>query len=150
MNIVVLILSSSSLQTMDQRVGLFILLAAGLLCLSLAPVSRAEDPVEDGLDDDMDVEDELDLGFGGAEEEEELEGDVQDEAPPTPKTPPTPKVRLQTADVRQKNSVEMFDKPSSEDPWKDCICHLRILEICNLILICILHSTYHLSISLNT
>lgn len=83
------------LQTMDQRVGLFFLLAAGLLCLTLVPVSRAEDVVEDGLDDDVDVEDELDLGLAGAEEEEELEGDVQDEAPATPKTPPTPKVRLQ-------------------------------------------------------
>lgn len=84
-----------SLQTMDQRVGLFVLLAAGLLCLSLAPVSRAEDLVEDSLGDDVDVEDELDLGLAGAdEEEEELEGDLQDEAPPAPKTPPTPKVRL--------------------------------------------------------
>lgn len=81
------------LQTMDQRVGLFVLLVAGLLCLSLAPVSRADDLVEDGLDDDVDVEDELDLGLAGAEEEEELEGDAQDEAPPAPKTPPTPKVR---------------------------------------------------------
>lgn len=91
--------SSSSPQTMDQRVGLFVLLAAGLLCLSLAPVSRAEDLVEDILGDDMDVEDELDLGLAGAEEEEleDLEGDMQDEAPPAPKTPPTPKVRLQTA-----------------------------------------------------
>lgn len=86
---------SLSLQTMDQKVGLFVLLAAGLLCLSLAPVSRAEeDLIEDGLGDDMDVEDELDLGLAGADdEEEELEGDMQDEAPPEPKTPPTPKVR---------------------------------------------------------
>lgn len=87
-----------SLQTMDQRVGLFVLLAAGLLCLSLAPISRAEDLVEDSLGDEMDVEDELDLGLAGAEDEEEVEGDMQDEAPPAPKTPPTPKVRLQTAD----------------------------------------------------
>lgn len=84
--------SSSSLQTMDQRVGLFILLALGLLCLSLAPLSRAQEPMEDSLDDDMDVEDELDLGLAGAEDEEEQEGDVQDDASNAPKTPPTPKV----------------------------------------------------------
>lgn len=95
--------SSSSLQTMDQRVGLFVLLAAGLLCLSLAPVSRAQDPVEDGLGDDIDVEDDLDLSLA---EEEELEGDVQDEAPSAPKTPPTPKVRLQT-------QINLFHFPAS-------------------------------------
>lgn len=84
-------------QTMDQRVGLFILLAAGLLCLSLVPVCQAEDQVEDTKSDDVDVEDELDLDLAGADEEEE-DGDIQDEAPPAPKTPPTPKVRLQVAD----------------------------------------------------
>ena len=89
--------SSSSVQTMDQKVGLFVLLAVGLLCLSLAPVSRAEDLIEDVLgDDDVDVEDELDLGLAGAEEDEELELDMKDEEPAAPKTPPTPKVRPQT------------------------------------------------------
>lgn len=80
---------------MDQR--FLVLLAAGLLYLSLAPICWAEDPVEDALDDDMDVEDELDPGFIGAEdgEEEEVEGG---EAPSAPKTPPTPKVRVPTAD----------------------------------------------------
>lgn len=76
---------------MNQRVGLFVLLAAGLLCLSLGPVSRADDLVEDGLDgDDADVEDEMDLSLA---EDEDLEDDVQDEAPPAPKTPPSPQVR---------------------------------------------------------
>lgn len=77
---------------MNQRVGLFVLLAAGLLCLSLAPVSRGDDLVEDGLDgDDADVEDEMDLSLAG--DEEDLEDDVQDEAPPAPKTPPSPQVK---------------------------------------------------------
>lgn len=78
---------------MDQRVWLSVLLAAGLLCLSLAPVSQAEDLVEDTLSDDVDVEDELDLDVAGVDdEEEELDGDMQNEGPPAPKTPPTPKV----------------------------------------------------------
>lgn len=81
------------LQTMDQKIGFLVLLAAGLLCLNLIPICWAEDPLEDALQEDLDVEDELDPGFVGAEEEEELEGDLQDEAPPTPKTPPVPKVR---------------------------------------------------------
>ncbi len=94
---------SSSLQTMDQKVGLFVLLAAGLLCLSLAPISQAEDLDEDALGDDMDVEDDLDLDLAGTDEElEDMEGDIQDEAPPAPKTPPTPKVRLQPADCTGK------------------------------------------------
>lgn len=88
-----LIFFSSSVQTMDQRVGLFVLLAAGLLCLSVASLSRAEELVDNGLGDDMDVEDELDLGLAGAEEEmEELDRDVQDEDSSAPKTPPAPKV----------------------------------------------------------
>ncbi|XP_029368871.1 calnexin isoform X2 [Echeneis naucrates] len=69
---------------MDQRVGLFIFLALGLLCLSVAPVSQAQDVV-----DDVDVEDEDDLGLAGAEDE--LDGELQEEAPPAHKTP-TPKV----------------------------------------------------------
>lgn len=79
---------------MDQKIRFLVLLAAGLLCLNLIPICWAEDPVEDVLQEDLDVEDELDPGFVGAEEEEELEGDLQDEALPTPKTPPVPKVRL--------------------------------------------------------
>uniref|UniRef100_A0A3P9HPN4 Calnexin n=1 Tax=Oryzias latipes TaxID=8090 RepID=A0A3P9HPN4_ORYLA len=48
---------------MHQRAALFLLVAAGLLFLNLAPVSRAEGGLEEGLDDDLDVEDELDLGL---------------------------------------------------------------------------------------
>ena len=83
------------LQTMDQKLGFLVLLAAGLLCLNLIPICRAEEPVEDALQEDLDAEDELDPGFVGAEEDDEaLDGDLEDEAPPAPKTPPTPKVRL--------------------------------------------------------
>ncbi|GLD63570.1 calnexin-like protein [Lates japonicus] len=105
-------------KTMDQRVGLFILLVAGLLCLSLAPISRADDLVEDGLDDDVDVEDELDLGLAGAEEEEEeLEGDAQDEAPPAPKTPPTPKVTYKAPEPMGEHFfAESFDR-GTLDGW---------------------------------
>ncbi|XP_042348876.1 calnexin [Plectropomus leopardus] len=106
---------------MDQKVGLFVLLAAaGPLCLSLAPVSRAEDLVEDGLGDDMDVEDELDLGLAGAEEEEEeleLDGDMQDEAPAAPKTPPTPKVTYKAPEPMGEHFfAESFDR-GTLDGW---------------------------------
>lgn len=77
-----------SLQTMHQKVVLAVLLAAGLLCLSLAPVAQAQDLTEDDQADDVDLEDVLDMA-----EDEELEGDVQDEAPPPPTIPAAPKVR---------------------------------------------------------
>lgn len=73
---------------MDQRVGFFLLLALGLLCLSLSPVTQANDLLDDGMDDDMDVEDEL-----AGPEDEDLDGDLEDEAPSAPKPPPPPKVR---------------------------------------------------------
>lgn len=73
---------------MDQRVGLFVLLAAGILCLSLAPASWAEDALDEDLGDDMDVEDELDLGLA---EDEELEGGAQAEVT-AEAPPPAPKV----------------------------------------------------------
>lgn len=80
---------------MEQKIRFLVLLAAGLLCLNLIPICWAEDPMEDVLQEDLDVEDELDPGFvGAADEDEELEAELQDEAPPTPKTPPVPKVRL--------------------------------------------------------
>ncbi|XP_034545953.1 calnexin isoform X1 [Notolabrus celidotus] len=104
---------------MNQRVGLFVLLAAGLLCLTLVPVSRAEDLVEDGLGDDMDVEDEeLDLSLGGAEEEEdELDVDMQDEEPPAPKTPPAPKVTYKAPEPMGEHYIaESFDR-GTLDGW---------------------------------
>uniref|UniRef100_A0A3Q3MGE1 Calnexin n=1 Tax=Mastacembelus armatus TaxID=205130 RepID=A0A3Q3MGE1_9TELE len=103
---------------MDQRFGLFILLAAGLLCLSLAPTSWAEDTDEDALGDDVDVEDELDLGLNEAEDEdEELEVDEQDEAPPAPKTPPTPKVAYKAPEPMGEHFfAESFDR-GTFDGW---------------------------------
>ncbi|KAM9357202.1 calnexin [Symphorus nematophorus] len=106
---------------MDQRVRLFILLAAAaLLCLTLAPVSRAEDLVEDALGD-VDVEDEMDLGLAGAEEEEEeledLEGDATDEAPPAPKTPTAPKVTYKAPEPMGEHYIaESFDR-GTLDGW---------------------------------
>ncbi|XP_072251284.1 calnexin isoform X1 [Leuresthes tenuis] len=101
--------------TMHQRVVLFVLLAAGLLCLSLAPVSQAQEPDEDGLSDDVDVEDELDLGLAGTEDEDEdLEGD---EAPPAPKTPPIPKVTYKAPEPMGEHFfAESFDR-GTLDGW---------------------------------
>ena len=82
---------------MDQK--FLVLLALGLLvCLSLPPVCGAQDGLQDvmeeGLEEEMDVEDEMDLGLAAGEEEDEMmEGDAQEEAPAEPKTPPIPKVR---------------------------------------------------------
>ncbi|XP_035862350.1 calnexin isoform X2 [Sander lucioperca] len=100
---------------MNQKVGLFVLLAAGLLCLSL--VSRAEDPIEDGLGDDVDVEDEMDLGLAGDEEELEGDGDMQEDAPPAPKTPPTPKVIYKAPEPMGEHFIaESFDR-GTLDGW---------------------------------
>ncbi|XP_037315759.1 calnexin [Pungitius pungitius] len=101
---------------MDQKVGLLVLLAVGLLCLSVAPFSQAEDLMEDVLGDDVDVEDDLDLGLVGAEEEEQ-EGDVQDEAPAAPKTPPTPKVIYKAPEPMGEHFIaESFDR-GTLDGW---------------------------------
>ncbi|KAM8909484.1 calnexin [Spinachia spinachia] len=103
---------------MDQKVGLLVLLAVGLLCLSVAPFSRAEDLMEDVLGDDVDVEDDLDLdlGLAGAEEEEQEE-DLQDEAPAAPKTPPTPKVTYKAPEPMGEHFIaESFDR-GTLDGW---------------------------------
>lgn len=71
---------------MDLRVISSLLLAAGLLCLTLAPAAQTEDLIEDGLGD-VDVEvDEMDLGMAVADDdEEELDVETQVAALPAPK-----------------------------------------------------------------
>uniref|UniRef100_UPI003AAC120E calnexin n=1 Tax=Centroberyx gerrardi TaxID=166262 RepID=UPI003AAC120E len=106
---------------MDQKVRLCVLLAVGLFCLSLAPVAwaQAEDLVEDVLGDELDVEDELDLGVAGVdEEEEELDGEAQaDEAPSAPKAPPTPKVTYKAPEPMGEHFfAESFDR-GTLDSW---------------------------------
>ncbi|XP_047440699.1 calnexin [Mugil cephalus] len=97
---------------MDQRLGLLVLLAAGLLCLGLSPVCQADDLVDD-QGDDMDVEDEMHLDLAGAEEEEEEleeEGDA-------PKTPPTPKVTYKAPEPMGEHFfAESFDR-GTLDGW---------------------------------
>uniref|UniRef100_A0A3Q3GZA4 Calnexin n=1 Tax=Kryptolebias marmoratus TaxID=37003 RepID=A0A3Q3GZA4_KRYMA len=101
---------------MHQKVVLVVLLAAGLLCLTLAPVSQAQDLTEDDQVDDMDVEDDLDLAGVGEEEDEELEGDMQDEAPP-PKTPEAPKVTYKAPEPKGEHFfAESFDR-GTMDGW---------------------------------
>lgn len=76
-------------QTMDRRLGFLVLLAAGLLVLGLAPATSAEDHLDQVLDqdDELDVEDELDLGLVDEEEEggDAPEEEVAKAAPPAPK-----------------------------------------------------------------
>ncbi|KAM3866760.1 calnexin [Diretmus argenteus] len=105
---------------MDQKVRLCVLLAVGLLCLSLAPAAQAqvEDLIEDDLGDDMDVEDDLELGLAGAgeEEEEELDGDAE-KAPPPSKEPPAPKVTYKAPEPMGEHFfAESFDR-GTLDSW---------------------------------
>lgn len=69
---------------------MFVLVAAaGLLVIGLAPPTCAEDQLDEVLDDDdLDVEDELDLGLGDDEET----GDVSEEEEAAKAPPPAPKV----------------------------------------------------------
>ncbi|CAK6979822.1 calnexin [Scomber scombrus] len=99
---------------MDQRVWLSVLLALGLVCLSLAPVSRADDVMEDALGDDVDVEDELDLDVAGVEDDEE-ELDLQDEAADAPKAPAIPKVTYKAPEPMGEHFfAESFDRGTLE------------------------------------
>ncbi|KAK1904617.1 Calnexin [Dissostichus eleginoides] len=106
---------------MDQK--FLVLLALGLLvCLSLPPVCGAQDGLQDvmeeGLEEEMDVEDELDLGLAAGEEEEEMmEGDAQEEAPAEPKTPPIPKVTYKAPEPMGEHFIaESFDR-GTLDGW---------------------------------
>ena len=80
------------LQTMAQTLRLCVVavLALALISLSQAQGPTEEDLVEDIMGDEMDVEDDLDLGIGGDEEEEEAEKDAETEAEPA--APVIPKV----------------------------------------------------------
>ncbi|KAK5924566.1 hypothetical protein CgunFtcFv8_017169 [Champsocephalus gunnari] len=106
---------------MDQK--FLVLLALGLLvCLSLPPGCGAQDGLQDvmeeGLEEEMDVEDELDLGLAAGEEEDEMmEGDAQEEAPAEPKTPPIPKVTYKAPEPMGEHFIaESFDR-GTLDGW---------------------------------
>ncbi|KAF7658037.1 hypothetical protein LDENG_00018230 [Lucifuga dentata] len=108
-------------ETMDHKsLGVCVFLAVGLLSLSLSPAVQAEDLIEDALSDDLDVEDDLDLGVAGTNddvEEEELDVDIQDEAPPAPKIPPTPKVNYKAPEPKGEHFfAESFDR-GTLDGW---------------------------------
>ncbi|XP_053180136.1 calnexin [Scomber japonicus] len=99
---------------MDQRVWFSVLLAAGLLCLSVSPVCRADDDaMEEALGDDVDVEDELDLDVAGVDDDEE-ELDLQDEAA-APKAPAIPKVTYKAPEPMGEHFfAESFDRGTLE------------------------------------
>ncbi|KAI4789576.1 hypothetical protein KUCAC02_035157 [Chaenocephalus aceratus] len=106
---------------MDQK--FLVLLALGLLvCLSLPPGCGAQDGLQDvmeeGLEEEMDVEDELDLGLAAGEEEDEMmEGDAQEEAPAEPKAPPIPKVTYKAPEPMGEHFIaESFDR-GTLDGW---------------------------------
>ncbi|KAG7270191.1 hypothetical protein CRUP_016025 [Coryphaenoides rupestris] len=75
--------------TMAQKLRLCVVavLAVALMSLSLAQVLAEEDLVDDILGDEMDVEDDLDLGIAGDEEEEEAEIEEKEAEPAAPVIP---------------------------------------------------------------
>lgn len=68
------------------RLCVVAVLAVALMSLSLAQVPAEEDLVEDILGDEMDVEDDLDLGIAG-DEEEEAEIEEKEAEPAAPVVP---------------------------------------------------------------
>ncbi|XP_037116432.1 calnexin isoform X2 [Syngnathus acus] len=92
---------------MDRTVWLFVVLAMGVLCLSLAPACVAHDPDEDLLGEDMDVEDEdLDMDLGADDEPED-----DHDTPAPPKTPPVPKVTYKAPEpMGEHYFAESFDR----------------------------------------
>ena len=67
------------------RLCVVAVLALALISLSLAQGPSEEDLVEDIMGDEMDVEDDLDLGIAGDDEEEEAEKEAEPAAPVIPK-----------------------------------------------------------------
>ncbi|CAN9514631.1 unnamed protein product [Ophioblennius macclurei] len=96
---------------MNPRLGFLLLVAVGLLSLGLAQFTERDDL------DELDVEDELDLDLAGTDEDDDLEEDVQDDAPPAPKTPPTPQVTYKAPEPMGEHFfAESFDRDTM-DGW---------------------------------
>ncbi|XP_051920384.1 calnexin isoform X2 [Hippocampus zosterae] len=94
---------------MDRTAWLCVVLATGVLCLSLAPACGAHDHDEDVLDDDLD----LDLEGG----DEELEHEHDHDAPAPPKTPPPPTVTYKAPEpMGEHYFAESFDR-GTLDSW---------------------------------
>lgn len=101
---------------MDRRLGFLLLVAAGLLVLGLAPPTRADDQLDQVLDQDdgLDVEDELDLGL--VDEEEEEGGDAPEEEA-AKAAPPAPKVTYKAPEPMGEHYIaESFDR-GTLDGW---------------------------------
>ncbi|XP_008419222.1 calnexin isoform X1 [Poecilia reticulata] len=99
---------------MHQKALLFVLLAAGLLCVGLVPTCRAQDQNQD---EDADVEDDLDLDLDLAGTEDDDELDVDEEAPPAPKAPAAPKVTYKAPEPMGEHFfAESFDR-GTLDGW---------------------------------
>ncbi|XP_054648357.1 calnexin isoform X3 [Dunckerocampus dactyliophorus] len=99
---------------MDRRVWLCIVMATGVLCLSLAPICRAADLDEDDMDveDDMDMD--MDMDMVGADEELE-EDPHHDDAPP--KAPPTPKVTYKAPEPKGEHFFAESFHRGTLDTW---------------------------------
>ncbi|XP_077429542.1 calnexin isoform X2 [Vanacampus margaritifer] len=99
---------------MDRTVWLCVVLATGVLCLSLVPTCAAHDPDEDVLDQDVDVDDDdMDLDLMGVHEEPEDDHDT----PAPPKTPAVPKVTYKAPEpMGEHYFAESFDR-GTLDSW---------------------------------
>ncbi|XP_061747860.1 calnexin isoform X2 [Nerophis ophidion] len=98
---------------MDRRVWLCVALATGVLCLSLAPLCRAEHHHEE----DMDMEDDMDMDVDMVRSDDELDDHLHEDDEAPPKAPPAPKVTYKAPEPKGEHFFAEAFHRGTLDSW---------------------------------